>query len=277
MGGIYWLASYHKSGNTWLRVFLTNLINNGEKPSDINKLLTGNIASDRAWLDHVIGFDTAELSHEEVERIRPEVYKWSLKQNSIGYHKIHDAYTFTLDGIPLVSREATIGALYIIRNPLDIAPSAASHWNCSLEETVEIMCQSNMARDDTREALPRQVRQRMGSWSEHVLSWVDAPNLDIEVIRYEDMLAAPQETFTRAAIFLNLPGDPGRIAKAINFSAFEELARQEAANGFREKRHYRGIFFNKGRSGEGKNTLSARQINRLITTHAKVMERFCYI
>ena len=73
MGGIYWLASYPKSGNTWFRTFLRNLIEDGDQPADINDLSTGSIASSRGWLDEVLGFDTAELDPDEVDRLRPEV------------------------------------------------------------------------------------------------------------------------------------------------------------------------------------------------------------
>jgi len=51
MGGIYWLASYPKSGNTWLRIFLQNLREDGTEPVNINDLQAGQIASDRNWLD----------------------------------------------------------------------------------------------------------------------------------------------------------------------------------------------------------------------------------
>jgi hypothetical protein len=36
-GGILWFASYPKSGNTWLRILLTNLRRDGKEPVDINE------------------------------------------------------------------------------------------------------------------------------------------------------------------------------------------------------------------------------------------------
>lgn len=278
MAGIYWLASYPKSGNTWFRAFLRNLQEDGDQPVDINTLQTGSIASARGWLDEVLGFDTAELTPDEVERLRPVVYRWSAEhEEDIGYHKIHDAYTLTRDGVPIVSREATLGALYIIRNPLDIAVSATNQWHCSLEDAVDRICRSDMAFCKSRKALPPQVRQRMGSWSEHVLSWVDAPGMNVEVIRYEDMLARPQETFTRAARFLQLPDQPGRIARAIRFSDFKELARQEAEKGFHERPQHAKKFFRQGQIGQGCQRLTQEQIEQISTVHSSVMQRFGYL
>ncbi len=79
MSGIYWLASYPKSGNTWLRSFLSNLQQDGDAPADINELATGTIASARDWLDEALGFDSADLSADEIDRLRPAVYRWSLR------------------------------------------------------------------------------------------------------------------------------------------------------------------------------------------------------
>ena len=126
-GGIYWLASYPKSGNTWFRAFLQNLQVDGDTPVDINELKTGAIASARGWIDQVLGFDSADLSHEELDALRPRVYEWSAQGEAYGYHKAHDAWTYLRNGEPLLSAKATRGVLYLVRNPLDVAISYANH------------------------------------------------------------------------------------------------------------------------------------------------------
>ena len=277
MGGIYWIASYPKSGNTWFRIFLRNLIEDGERPADINEINTGNIASSRGWLDEVLGFDTAELEPDEVDRLRPEVYRWSLRAEAAGYHKIHDAYTRTMTGEPLVSREATLGAIYILRNPLDVAPSYANHKHCSIDDAIQSMEQQDHALCRSRNKLPDQTRQKLLTWSGHVLSWVDAPGLSCRVLRYEDMLADPVPTFTKAARFLQLPSDGVRVEKAIRFSDFSELSRQEKEKGFREKPSKAKRFFRQGKSGDWREKLTTGQIQRIIDTHGEVMQRFGFL
>lgn len=275
--GIYWLASYPKSGNTWFRTFLRNLLQDGDVPVDINELHTGSIASARGWLDEVLGFDTAELAADEVERLRPDVYRWDAQSEETGYHKIHDAYTMTVDGEPLVSREATCGALYLLRNPLDVAPSLANHNHISIDAAIKTMADIDHAIGRSRTGLPDQVRQRLLSWSSHVLSWVDADGLDVHPIRYEDMIERPVSTFTAAARFLQLPDEPARIAKAIRFSEFGELSRQEKERGFRERPPRTRHFFREGRSGGWRETLSADQVAKIIADHGEVMRRFGYL
>lgn len=41
MGKIFWLASYPKSGNTWIRILLTNYLRDGQGPADISERLEG--------------------------------------------------------------------------------------------------------------------------------------------------------------------------------------------------------------------------------------------
>ena len=277
MRGIYWLASYPKSGNTWFRSFLCNLQQNTDVPASINELSTGSIASSRGWLDAVLGFDTADLDPDAVDLLRPDVYRWAQRNNAIGYHKIHDAYTYLPNGEPLVSHEGTLGALYILRNPLDIAPSAAKHWHKNLDKTIARMGQHDAVLSNSRTGLKDQVRQRLLTWSEHVLSWADAPGLNKLVIRYEDMLSDPIATFTQACHFLQLPTDAARIEKAIRFSDFKVLSQQEAETGFRERPATAERFFNSGQSGGWRNKLTPAQVERIIADHSAVMGRFGYL
>ncbi len=277
MSGIYWLASYLKSGNTWFRAFLQNLLEDGDRPVDINKLTTFRVASDRGWFDDVLGFDSANLDADELERLRPEVYRWSLRYEDVGYHKIHDAYTYTQGGEPLVSREATLGALYILRNPLDVALSYANHNHSSIDDAIAHMGDGEHALCRSPKSLPNQARQKLLSWSGHVLSWVDAPGLNCQVLRYEDMQADPVAAFTGAARFLNLPDDPVRIEKAIRFSDFQELARQEAENGFYERPPHIERFFREGKSGDWRDKLTSAQVERIVADHGDVMRRFGYL
>jgi hypothetical protein len=101
--------------------------------------------------------------------------------------------------------------------------------------------------------------------------------LNRQVIRYEDMQADPLATFSQAARFLALPGDPARVDKAIRFSDFRELARQEAEKGFRERPQHTERFFREGRSGGWRDKLTVAQVSRIVAAHGPVMRRFGYL
>jgi hypothetical protein len=275
-GGIYWLSSYPKSGNTWFRTFLQNLLVDGAQPVAIEELRTGAIASGRGWIDEILGFDSADLYLDEVDRMRPDVYRWSaIKSEEPSYHKIHDAYTHTIDHEPMIPLEATLGTLYFLRNPLDVAISFANHNSCSIDRAIENMGDPTFVFCKGKHGLPNQLRQKLLSWSGHVLSWVDVEG--VEVIRYEDMKLAPHATFSRAARFLQLTTNPQKIDKAIRFSDIKELQRQEAELGFHEKPAKTERFFRKGVVGEWQEKLSEEQIERIIEDHREVMRRFGYL
>lgn len=286
MGGIYWLASYPKSGNTWLRIFLANLQSDSEAPVSINALreefcgdgrAQGSIASDRRWLDDLLGCDTADLYGDEVHRLRPAVYRWATRADAVEICKIHDAYTLTPDGEPLVSREATLGAVYLVRNPLDVAPSFAHHLGRDIDHAIARMGDPDDTLAPSGNKLLSQVAQRLLGWSGHVRSWVEAPDLRLIVLRYEDMLGQPTETFTAAARFLGLPADPSRITRAIHFSRFDEVVRQETEYGFDERTRHDARFFRQGRSGAWRDQLTSAQVERIIADHAPMMRRFGYL
>lgn len=276
--GIYWLASYPKSGNTWVRAFIANLKANHDTPADINELNTGAIASGRSWIEETLGFGIGELSQEEIDQLRPNVYRWCSQQaQTIEYHKIHDAFTQLSDGRDLVPIDATRGALYIIRNPLDVAISFAHHSNSSIDTAINNMSNPTFAFCNSRIKLCDQLQQRLLSWSDHVLSWVNAPQLKRLIVRYEDMITHPLRTFTDIANFLELSQNQCNIKNALEYCSFQILQAQEQINGFKEKTALSANFFRKGIVGDWQQSLSQTQIQRIINDHRQVMQRFGYV
>lgn len=278
MSGFYWLASYPKSGNTWLRIFFANLRREAGGPVDINHLSTGRIASSRELFDDVAGIESSDLLPEEIESLRPRVFRELARRSSRPlFFKIHDAYTVTSAGEPLVPADVTFGAIYVLRNPLDVAVSFAHHDGCSLDVMIDRMSDGELCwcADPRRLSIP--LPQRLLSWSGHVRSWLGADALQVHRLRYEDMSLEPEKAFAGAAAFANLPTDPGRIRTAIAASSFRELARQEAAHGFRERSRPGASFFRRGEVGSWRDVLSDAQADRILEDHGAVMREAGYL
>ena len=275
--GIYWIASYPKSGNTWFRIFLTNLRRQENAPADFNQMDTNSIASARYIFDQSSGIAASDLLPDDVDRIRPRIYEYVAgKADKPLFLKIHDAYTYTDQGEPLVSGKATLGVIYIIRNPLDIAISYAHHSRISIDEAIRQMGDPSTAFCSNPLRLHRQLRQRLLTWSSHVQSWIDAPDTNIHVIRYEDMLEKPEEVFSRAATFCGLDSDPVRVARAVSYSSFSEMKKQEQIKRFNETPIEVSSFFRTGKAGDYKDVLKPAHIERIIQDHGIVMARFGY-
>lgn len=167
--------------------------------------------------------------------------------------------------------------MYILRNPLDVAISWAHFININLDNSIAGLGKENYALVKKKDRAYNQLPQRLFSWSKHVESWVDARWFPVEVVCYEDMKAHPFATFGRVVRFFELPFEERRFEKAIAFSNFNELKRQEELHPFKEKCYHTGRFFRKGEAGGWKNVLTVGQVRRVVADHEKVMSRFGYL
>ena len=278
MSGIIWLASYPKSGNTWFRIFLTNLLRNSASPANINELEYSPIASAREIFDQNVSFEASDLSADEIDRLRPELY-CHLAENLREplFMKIHDAYTLVTGDQPLIPAAATGSALYFIRNPLDVAVSFAHHNGADYDTAIANMADSTFTFCGKPKQLHNQLRQKLLTWSDHVLTWADAAPFPVCPVRYEDMKTQPLETFSRAVHFAGLPHNEEQIKKALAFSKFEVVQQQEESEGFQEKNAASKRFFRKGESGSWREELSEAQVLRIVADHREVMQRFGYL
>jgi hypothetical protein len=275
---IIWLASYPKSGNTWFRAFLSNLLRGGDEPVHINTLGTGAIASARQVFDEIAGVDAADLTPDEIDALRPAVYrKWAEEHDDVGFHKIHDANIRLAQGQPLVPADATRGALYFLRNPLDVAVSYAHHGAKDVDTVIRWMADPGHCFAAGSDRLHEQLRQQLLTWSDHVTSWVDHDAFPVYVVRYEDMRGCPEPTFTAAADFAELPTEPDCVARALAFADFDVLQAQESADGFYEKAPKAESFFRRGEVGSWRGQLTEAQVQRVVADHGEVMERFGYL
>jgi len=276
--GIVWLASYPKSGNTWLRVFLTNLERDGETRASINDLEFTSLSGMRFVFDEAVGYEAADLTFDEIDRLRPEVYAYESRvREEPFYCKVHDAYGHLPDGRPLFPSGVSLRAVYLLRNPLDVCVSFAHHLALTdLDAMIGCMADPEFAFEGAAQREYQQLRQRLRTWSEHVLSWVDGARMPLHVMRYEDMQQSPLDTFGSCAEFLGLPCDTARVARALERSSFEELRRQERDEGFDEAPVSR-TFFREGRVGSWRDALTPEQAARVVRDHRDVMARFGYL
>lgn len=276
---ITWLASYPKSGNTWLRIFLTNYLLDGDSPADINALKGGPIASARQWFDEWAGVEASLLDDAVIERLRPDVYRCMARETpEMLYMKVHDAWGRTDRGEALFPADVTAGVIYILRNPLDIAASLANHYGVTIPEAVSKMGNADHSLARSLGGLNDQLHQRLGTWSGHVQSWLDTSGLPVCAVRYEDMLANPNTAFAEVVRFCELPFDKKRLQKAIEFSCFAEAQHQEQAKGFREQSaKSKGSFFRQGRSNGWREELSSDLVAQIVADHGTTMRRFGYL
>ncbi|HQT26065.1 MAG TPA: sulfotransferase domain-containing protein [Burkholderiales bacterium] len=278
-GNIIWLGSYMKSGNTWLRLLLANLLSNEAKPVDINDFdLSPRSATRRDDLEELTLVDTSLLSRAELDTLRPRaVEAISAQTEGLVFLKLHDAYRRGEDGEPLLGQGHSRAALYMLRDPRDVVVSLSHHCGIMLDEAINRMNRSsswNPAR------YTMHVPQMPLDWSSNVESWVDQQDVPVIVIRYEDMLADTIGTLGRITDFLGLDLAPGRVEHAVRCADFRALQQQERDAGFRERIPVRGTpapFFRSGRAGAWREILTTAQEEAIVAAHQRVMQRFGYL
>ena len=101
--------------------------------------------------------------------------------------KVHDAYTSNDKNIPLFPEEATAGAIYFIRNPLDVVISFAHHSGWDYDTAISRMADEGFAFCNKPKRLHAQLHQRLLSWSGHVKSWSEQAPFPVCVLRYEEL------------------------------------------------------------------------------------------
>ena len=277
MTRIVWLASYPKSGNTWFRVFLANYLSDANEPAHINTLPFPSIASSRRHFDDVLAVDASDFAADEYDGLRPAVYRGIARQaTTTPFIKIHDANVVLAGGAPLVPADVTDRAIYLVRDPRDVAISLAHHLQVTPAAAIEIMSDEHYAFCSAVRGLDGQLRQRLLTWSQHFESWTDHHRFPVHLIRYEDMFARPTETFGEAVRFLGLPDDKAKLRNSIQASSFPDLQRQEATTGFREAPAAVAQFFRAGVPGGWTDALSDSEAARVASDHADVMQRLDY-
>jgi hypothetical protein len=279
ISGIVWVASYPKSGNTWTRAFLHNIarIMKGERgEQDINEMARFSTWDlDKKRYAHFLGFEPDNAVHRrEIAATRQAVHQ-QISDGAEGLIFIKTHNCLVMDrGHSTVNFAVTAGAVYVVRNPLDVAISLAHHSGSSVDQIIGQMSETDLESDGRDDA----VYEVIGSWSQHVLSWTRNPHRALHVMRYEDMLADPKKAFTALARHLLLNPTRRQLARAVEWSSFARLQAQEKEKGFRERPpNADQSFFREGRAGQWKDALTAVQVDRIVRDHGEQMQRFGYL
>ena len=277
MSGLVLLASYPKSGNTWMRAFLASLARGGRTP-DINTELTTHTLTWRSECDAWIGLETSDLTAAEVATIRPYVSRRAAATMT-GVVKVHDANLVPPGGRePPYPADSIDRVVYIVRDPRDVALSSIHHFAKPIEVMVGDMNDPDFGVGYSAHGLSNNVQQHISTWSRHVESWLDATALSVHLVRYEDMMRQPERTFAASVEFLGLKHNPDEIARAIHAVSFQSLAAQEVRAGFREiSVRADAPFFRRGKTGSWRDELSPILAEQIVYDHGPVMRRVGYL
>jgi hypothetical protein len=287
-----WLASYPKSGNTWFRILLANLLPDRTTPAAINQIDSSeSIASARPRFEGHVLVESGLLTHDEIDDLRPAFYRHLASDRyedpfnpetayPVRFVKTHDGYTQTRAGEPMMGGgAAAAGALLFVRDPRDVAPSFANHNSCSIDSMIGTMADPLYSFCVPPRGQVVQLRQRLLGWSGFAASWLDQTDVPVHVVRYEDLHRTPLATIRAALDFAGWVTNDAAIERAIRFARIDDMQRQEREGGFQEAAIGKDAavrFFRRGVAEGWRDELTIEQVRRIERDHAAMMERLGY-
>ena len=279
---IIWIASYPKSGNTWLRALLASYYFTNEGSFSLSLLdKIDAFPSDKFFKEYNDQFskveDTSKYWLKEQEKIN--------KKNKITFLKTHSAIC-KINGNSFTNKENSIGAIYIVRDPRNVITSVSNHYQISIEDAFQFM------KDEKRGIINKKDGRYLGfqavwSWSINQKTWVENNLFPVLVIKYEDLLNETYNTFRKVIEFINKISNSSKTfnkskgKNSVKNTSFEKLQRMENDHGFAEAMNKKGTnkkikFFNLGQKNNYKNLLSQDLITKMNEFYKEELIKFNY-
>ncbi len=244
---IIWLASYPKSGNTWVRTIINELLYTNNNSDDVFNNASKNIRQFPAYSDFEDSTEFTSLDRSKATKeklINKTVKNWIFLQNKINLdkklklfktHNLLGKFNIENENYSFTNLENTIGVIHIVRDPRSIITSLKNHFSLdSEEEAMEMMFD-----EETWSGLKYKdsVPNHFSSWSNHYNSWKRFPNNNI-LIRYEDILENPKKEILKIADYLKkffqLNLNEKRVVSIVKKTSFENFKKNEKNGRFYE-------------------------------------------
>ncbi|MDX1372717.1 MAG: sulfotransferase domain-containing protein [Nitrososphaeraceae archaeon] len=268
---IKWIASYPKSGNTWIRMFLNSYVYGGDLNINGFQQYVWNDLQP-TFMQQLCPVPLNKLSVEEQYLYHPATLNNIIQNFPIRCLKTHNA-KIAINYIPAIPLTISDKVLYIVRDPRDICISIANHFNYSIDAAIEFM--GNISQGiEFREA---KLVHILLTWSDHITSWTDKnDDLDFFVVTFEELLKNPLDIFTDILKFLDIPYESDRMVHALEQTTFDNLSILEDIHGFIEA-PTNCKFFRYGKAGVWKDVLTNGQADKIESDHGEMMQNYGYI
>ena len=235
---IIWLASYPKSGNTWVRSFLNSLLFNKNNEADLSEISKIDQYPKRS---HFINLVNEIDNLEKLSSNWIESQKILNKDNKIKILKTHHALCKYKNSV-FTNENVSLGAVHIVRDPRNVISSILYHFSKrNFTEAKRFLFDENKALgkkfDLNDPNANRNIFTVISSWGNHYNSWKQFRK-NYLLIKYEDLIQDPHKEFNKLAEYLskllNLKFEAKKIELAVKSNSFENLKKLEKENGFAE-------------------------------------------
>ena len=277
---IIWLASYPKSGNTFLRSLLASYYysENGDFEFEQLKKIEQfpvNENFEKIGININDKFEVAKNYIKAQEEIN-KTQKLSFWKTHSSFCKLYNKYNFS-------DLKNSLGVIYIVRDPRNVLSSFARHNSKSINETVELLTNDLATGNEKNE-----VEVYLGSWNFNYNSWKVFKNSNrYLLIRYEDLVNDTENVYIKILRFINdlsklkSPININKIRKVVKSTTFSRMKKLEEEQGFEESKvndlGKTVKFFNLGPENNWKNLLSSQIIKKIENKFNKEMLELGYL
>jgi len=230
---IIWIASYPKSGNTYLRSFIASYYYSKKGKFDFNLLL------------NILQFPSIKFTKRNLYSELEASQNWIYNQNQffdkekINFIKTHNSLC-EFKGNKFTTGNETIGSIYIVRDPRNLITSFSNHYSLSYDEAYEKLLDKNFSLLEKSSDLDHSNFTYVSSWSNHYKSWKNSKDFETLFIKYEDLEHDKYNTFKKIVLFINKLSkkedkiDEKKLQNSINSTNFSNLRNKEIKEGFEE-------------------------------------------
>ena len=282
---IIWLASYPKSGNTYVRAFLSAYYFSENGQFDFSQI------SNIEQFPHEKFFKQKVNSINEASKQWVPIQKEINKDKKIRFFKTH-SFLGNYQGNEFTSPETTLGAIYIVRDPRNVLTSLKNHYSFDDDKALKMITdktRSLMSNNGSHASLTY-----VSSWAENYLSWLRNNQFRRLFVKYEDLITNKYETFRDIIVFTNtlmnrVEGvDKSKLQKSIETTNFDILKKKEISetfdgseSSFKSWRKFhsenKNLFFNLGPDNNWEKMLDLKTQKKIETNFKNEMSELNYI
>ena len=261
---IIWIASYPKSGNTWVRSIISSYFFSKKGDFDFSLLKNISLYPGPKY------FNTKIRKPVEVSLFWEMSQKNIIQNQRITFLKTHNALV-ALNGRNFTTEKTTLGAIYIIRDPRNILSSLKNHYGFKdYNEALEFMTNKKKYIWDVRKEKDFSGFQFLGSWSDHYKTWIENTKFKTLLLKYEDLEKDCYSTSHKLIKYILLLNgqnkvDEKKLFQSVESTKFDILKKKEKELGFDESIKINDInksFFFLGPENKWKNKLPKEIISK---------------
>ena len=283
---IIWISSYPKSGNTWVRSFISTLLFSKDGEANLNNIKKTYQFPLRSHFKNIL---------DDFHSLKKISENWIKSQEIINldskvrFIKTHHAFC-NVNGNNFTNLQNTLGVIYIIRDPRNVITSILHHYSKKnyLEAKEFIFDEKRIigiTLEKKKNYKDNEFLTLISSWKTHYNSWKKFPR-NFYLIKYEDLLKNPEQEFEKLTYYLSkllkLKFKKKIVRKAVESNSFENLKRLEELDGFAEAAQNvitgnKNKFFNLGPKNKWQNLLDTQTKNEIELKFKKEMIELKYL